>query len=196
MMEFTGYYHYENSGSEFITFVRNNNLIYIEIPFYHTKATMEFEDLKNDNWLYSYYLLSLHLTPDRSKIIFIDDSCECEYYPNRQWVLPTIISWEWDWNEFTEGNYISFETDPREWVLTLSSNDEIANLLYLIPHKEFYYVSPYSIMESLTLWEIDLIEMELTEEEEIIEQIEFEIKGAANLMSKFSLPAEIALLCF
>lgn len=44
--------------------------------------------------------------------------------------------------------------------------------------------------------EIDQIENLLKKEEYIINLINFQIKGSANLMFKFNIPAEIALLCF
>jgi hypothetical protein len=48
----------------------------------------------------------------------------------------------------------------------------------------------------LVFHEINEIEKQLAKEEEFIKFLDFQIKGASSLMSKFSLPAEIALLCF
>ena len=52
------------------------------------------------------------------------------------------------------------------------------------------------INNDLIIHEINYIENQLVKEEEFINKIDLQIKGSANLMSKFSLPADIALLCF
>ena len=52
------------------------------------------------------------------------------------------------------------------------------------------------ITNDLIINEINQIENLLIEEENEIESIDFQIKTAAYLMSKFTIPVEIALLCF
>ena len=52
------------------------------------------------------------------------------------------------------------------------------------------------IKHDLIINEIDKIENQLKKEEKLINEINFQIKGSANLMTRFNIPAEIALLLF
>ena len=48
----------------------------------------------------------------------------------------------------------------------------------------------------LIINEIDQIENQLKKEEKLINDIDFQIKGSVNLMTKFNIPVDIALLLF
>ena len=80
---------------------------------------------------------------------------------------------------------------------SLDNDSEPCKLVY---HNDIAYVGGMNIFNkivelvkpNLIIHEINQIEKELTSDEKIIEQIEFEIKGDDN----FSLPADIAFLCF
>lgn len=179
-MEFSGYYYTNNNFSEYVIFVKQCDLIYVETRL--NNITITFDQLKNNHNLYGFYLLSIALTPEPTIIYYCDDGCFCNFNPERKWSIETLILDKY--MKFKKNNFCGFETDPRKWILTLSSNQE-------------YDTFPdycYDILNFFIEYEIMQLSVEIEKEEDEINEVNFQIKTAANLMSKFSLPCDIATM--
>lgn len=110
-MEFTCcYYNINNELEESIYFIKQYNLIYIQYND-ESSITISFEDLKTDDFIYEYYLLSKKLTPEPSKI----------FYENDKWSVKSYVLWK---NNFILMNCFEFNEDPRNFILTKSSQKE------------------------------------------------------------------------
>jgi hypothetical protein len=187
-MEFTGYHMQCDRSSETINFAKKGNLIYIEMPNVSgiaNSCTVLFKNLQFSPKLYGYYLLSVSLTPSPTNITLFDIS------PIKLWNVETIICW--DKNYYDRYYCCSFDKDPADWTLELSSFKEIADFFTIFWNN--FKSNPYSILNSFIDWELDCIDNELSIDEKYIDRVDYQIKGAANLMAGFSLPCDIALLC-
>ena len=108
------------------------------------------------------------------------------------------------WFEINYTIEISVNNKTFDFIIaeTLNNNDKPYKLVYC--YDNIYYFGRINIYNKiieiitpeLIIHEINEIEKLLAEEENQIESIDFQIKTAANLISKFSLPPEVALLCF
>ena len=188
-MEISGFYYHDYINvcqSEYITFVRKNDLIRIEMqtPIESAIVTINIDDFQ-DGKLYAYYKLSLAMTSDVSKISFSETGSDCDYFPDRQWVIETVTSDRW--NSYDMKKSCSFETDPRNWTLHLSSEEEIDDFYRCWFIDGIYEMCPYSIMDSFIQSFAGEIERELEMDEKIIENVDYEIKASAILMSKLNL---------
>jgi len=105
----------------------------------------------------------------------------------------------------------------NEYFIVIKINNKVYDFLiyesinsYEVPCKLImhngnnYYIGAIKIFNKiidlihydLLIHEINEIEKELIIQENEINQVDFQIKGAANIINKFSLPVDIALLCF
>lgn len=185
-MEFSNYNN-NNSIHEYVLFLRSNDLIYIETLFLSIIVTLE--HLYNNKFLYGYYLLSLALTKNPKKILFIEKGINLgPFKTNRKWCILSNIHWEQQ--HFIPGIYSGFDTNPYERVLQLSYPEEI-NIFFKY-FQEDMKICPYIILNSFIKYEIVEINYELKKEEDIINEVDFQIKCASLLIAKFSLPIDIA----
>jgi len=180
-MEFSGYYYTNNRYSEYIIFVKQNDLIYIETQI--NNITITFDELKNNYNLYGYYLLSIALTPKLNNIFYCNEGCFCDFNPDRKWSIETMILNKH--MRFKRNNYCGFETDPRKWILSLSPKEEYNDFFRFSNHS-------YNIITFFIDYEIIEISEELRKQENQINEADFQIKSAATLMS--ILPFDIALI--
>ena len=187
-MEFSSYNNY-NSINEYVLFLRSNNLIYIETLF--LSITITLEQLYNNKFLYGYYLLSLAFTKNPKKILFMEKGIKIgPLHTNRKWCILSNINWKQQY--FISGVYSGFDTNPYERVLQLSNQDEINTFFKLF--KDDMKTCPYIILNSFIKYEISEINYEINYEKKIIDKVNLKITNASLLMSKFSLPIDIALM--
>jgi len=108
------------------------------------------------------------------------------------------------WYEINYTIEISVKNKTFNFIITeiLNKDDDPRELIYYC--NDIYYIGGSNIfnqiieivMPELIIYELNEIEKELIIQENEINNINFQIKGAASIINKFSLPVEIALLCF
>ena len=109
-MEFTCYYYYIMLDlEERISFIKKDDLIRIDQD--GKTITVPFEKLKEDEFLYGYYLLSQKLTPDPTNVVYTDG----------KWVVECEVIWKY---HTTKMNCFEFDEDPRNFTLTKSTEKE------------------------------------------------------------------------
>ena len=109
-----------------------------------------------------------------------------------------------DWYEIDYTIEISVNNKTFNFIITeiLNKDDDPRELIYYC--NDIYYIGGSKIfnqiieivMPEFIVNELNEIDKLLEKEEHEIDNINFQIKTAANLVSKFALPAEVALLCF
>jgi len=108
------------------------------------------------------------------------------------------------WFEINYTIKISVNNKTFDFIIieTLNNNDKPFTLTFHYGTNYYFgRINIYNkiieiITPELIIHELNEIEKLLTEEENVIESIDFQIKTAAYIINKFSLPPEVALLCF
>jgi hypothetical protein len=163
----------------------------------HVVITMDM--LLEDYLLTGYYLLSLCLTKDIHNIAFFEEGAWGEQILCNWCISSKVI---WKLNRITDyfSNTAGFTSDPREWLLNLSSHKKIDKLFtYLHNNNDYYPHCPYQIIDYHIQYEIIGIDCELHSIEENTKNIDFTMKAVSFLTSKsfqYSLPHDIIHLCF
>jgi len=129
-MEFTCCYFYINNElEESIYFIKKDDLIYIQCKN-ESSITISFDELKKDDLIHEYYLLSKKLTPEPTQL----------FYENEKWSVKSYVLWK---NKFHLMNCFEFDEDPRDMILIQNSNED------------FYcdmQVDPYYMMNKINLY--------------------------------------------
>lgn len=118
-----------------------------------------------------------------------------------------MIDIDIDNNNLFENNYkidLSFNNESYHFNFTETLNNYDKHYKLIFIYDNISYIGGTDILSkiieifnwNLIVHEIDEIEKQLIKEKEIIDEVDFQIKGASNIMIKFSISPEIALLCF
>lgn len=158
---YAGAYSPANSSS-YVLFVSNNENIYIETQ--SVSIVIQNADLKKYPKLYVYYIISLQLTPNNSKIYYSDIGYKGVYKELRNWYILSNICWKSLYMSF--GDYCYFKENPLNINLSVCDTDvKIGDMLKLLNND---YEDPYKICDWLINHEINVIEKELYQNEQIV----------------------------
>jgi len=151
------------NSSSYVLFVSNNENIYIETQ--QVSIVIQNADLKKYPKLYVYYIISLQLTPNNSKVYYSDIGYKGVYKEKRNWYILSNICWKSLYMSF--GDYCYFKENPLNINLTVCDTDvKIGNMLDLLNNCN--YEDPYKICDWLINHELNFIEKELYQNEQIV----------------------------
>lgn len=198
-MKYSCVYFRKNSSIYYIIFVRKYNIIFINLCN-ESHIVITIDMLKEDYFLYGYYLLSICLTQN----IEIPFNIEKKTWGNNiisHWCNVSNINY-YKFIEIVDyfPNIINISSKITELNYTVSSCDKIEKFFTSFYDNSIYSKnSPYYIIERFISQEIEDIHVNLLNIEEEINKIDFRLKTISLLTSKkfiYSLPHDIIHLCF
>jgi hypothetical protein len=131
-MEYSIYYFHSNYLTKIYTFIRDENLIEVNVlsvydimdeEYTKFKFIISIEEMKSCKKLYEYYLLSLLLTEDVNKLTY-DDSIDFMGYTKNVWRFSFKKNWKGMY--FTENfcNNYGLETYPEKGSIIIDEHNE------------------------------------------------------------------------
>ena len=155
------FYRYNSSKSFYIFFVNNGKNIYIETLLGY--IIIPYNDIQKYIKLNLFYIISLQLTPDISKVYYCKIGYKGIYKEHRYWYMISNIYWKSSFMSF--GDYCYFKENPSNIDISVrDTNDTIKN--YIALFNQTY--DPYKIINWIINYEINTISTELLENELII----------------------------
>ena len=108
--ELSAYYSYNGTKSTYVLFIHdhNNKNIYIETQ--SASIIIPFKELYKYNKLHVYYIISLQLTAEQSKIYYCKIGYKGVYKEKRNWYILTNICWKTACLSY--GDYCYFKESP------------------------------------------------------------------------------------
>jgi len=190
-MKYSCVYFCKNCSTYYIIFIRNKNLIYINLcNENHIVITIDM--LMQDYFLHGYYLLSICLTEN------IENPFNIE---KKTWGNVSNINY-YKFIEIKDyfPNIIVKSSNIKEWNYSISSSNNIDKFFASFYDNSIYSKnSPYYIVERFISQEIEDIHLNLLNIEDEINKIDFRLKTISLLTSKkfiYSLPHDIMHLFF
>jgi hypothetical protein len=151
------------NSSSYVLFVSNNENIYIETQ--SVSIVIQNADLKKYPKLYAYYIISLQLTPNNSKVYYSDIGYKGVYKEKRYWYILSNICWKSSHLSF--GDYCYFKENPLNINLSVcDTKNTLDDFLDLFNNCN--YEDPYKICDWLINHEINVINRELYQNEQIV----------------------------
>jgi hypothetical protein len=172
-------------------------MIYININDM-ARVVMTMDTLFGDYLLAGYYLLSLCLTKNIRDIQFFEEGTWGEQVLCN-WCISSKVVWKLSGISDYFPNTAGFTSDPREWLLSVSSRKKIENFFLVLYGNDYYEHCPYEVISYHISCQISEIDEELTLIEKETRDVDFTIKAVTLLTSKsfpYSLPLDIIHLCF
>ena len=155
------FYSYNDNKSFYIFFINNGINIYIE-TLYGT-IIIPYNDIQKYNNLYLFYIISLQLTPEHSKVYYCNIGYKGIYKDRRYWYMISNICWKSLYMSF--GDYCYFKENPSNIDISLCDTSKIINN-YIVIFNQIY--NPYKIINWIINYEINTISTEILENELII----------------------------
>ena len=153
------FYNYDGDNSRYIFFIRDRQNIYIETKY--GSIIIPYDDIQKYNKLYIYYIISLQLTAEKSKIYYCKIGYKGVYKEKRNWYILTNICWKT--TRMSYGDYCYFKESPTTVnINTCSSIDAINRFCSVFNNIE---QNPYKISNWLINYEIDKISTIIYENE-------------------------------
>jgi hypothetical protein len=176
--EISTFYNYNGENSTYIFFISDRRNIYIETKY--GSIIIPYRDIKKYTKLYIYYILSLQLTEEQSKIYYCKIGYKGVLYKEkRYWYILTNICWETTCLSY--GDYCYFKESPTTVnINTCSPIDTINNYIILFNNIE---QNPYKISNWLINYEIDKISSILYDNEETINRAK-QVKYKLEIITK------------
>ena len=145
------FYNYDGDNSRYIFFIRDRQNIYIETKY--GSIIIPYDDIQKYNKLYIYYIISLQLTAEKSKIYYCKIGYKGVYKEKRNWYILTNIFWKTACMSY--GDYCYFKESPTTLnINTCSSIDAINRFCSIFNNTE---QNPYKIGNWLINYEISKI---------------------------------------
>jgi hypothetical protein len=171
------FYNYNGENSTYIFFISDRRNIYIETKY--GSIIIPYSDIIKYNKLYIYYILSLQLTAEQSKIYYCKIGYKGIYKERRNWYILTNICWKTACLSY--GDYCYFKESPTTVnINTCSPIDTINNYIILFNNIE---QNPYKISYWLINYEIDKISSILYDNEETINRAK-QVKDMLEIITK------------
>jgi hypothetical protein len=171
------FYNYNGENSTYIFFISDRRNIYIETKY--GSIIIPYSDIIKYNKLYIYYILSLQLTAEQSKIYYCKIGYKGIYKERRYWYILTNICWKTACLSY--GDYCYFKESPTTVnINTCSPIDTINNYIILFNNIE---QNPYKISYWLINYEIDKISSILYDNEETINRAK-QVKDMLEIITK------------
>lgn len=184
---YAGAYSPANSSS-YVLFVADNKNIYIETQ--QVSIVIQNADLKKYPKLYVYYIISLQLTPNNSKVYYSDIGYKGVYKEKRNWYILSNICWKSLYMSF--GDYCYFKENPLNINLSVCDTDvKIDRFLDLLNNCN--YEDPYKICDWLINHEINVIEKELYQNEQIVNDEKMLYERLQIIKRHFAINEDIVL---
>jgi hypothetical protein len=175
--EISTFYNYDGDNSTYIFFISDRRNIYIETKY--GSIIIPYCDIQKYNKLYIYYIISLQLTAEQSKIYYCKIGYKGVYKEKRYWYILTNISWKYACLSY--GDYCYFKESPTTVnINTCSPIDTINNYIILFNNIE---QNPYKISYWLINYEIDKISSILYDNEETINRAK-QVKDMLEIITK------------
>jgi hypothetical protein len=175
--EISTFYNYNGENSTYIFFISDRQNIYIETKY--GSIIIPYSDIIKYNKLYIYYILSLQLTAEQSKIYYCKIGYKGVYKERRNWYILTNICWKTACLSY--GDYCYFKESPTTVnINTCSPIDTINNYIILFNNIE---QNPYKISYWLINYEIDKISSILYDNEETINRAK-QVKDMLEIITK------------
>ena len=159
------FYNYNGKNSTYIFFISDMQNIYIETNY--GTIIIPYCDIQKYTKLYIYYIISLQLTAEQTKIYYCKVGYKGVYKEKRNWYILTNICWKTACLSY--GDYCYFKESPTTVnINTCSPIDVINNYIILFnnieqnPYKISYWLINYEINKISTL----IYENELTTHKE------------------------------
>jgi hypothetical protein len=152
------------NSSSYVLFVSNNENIYIETQ--SVSIVIQNADLHKYHKLYVYYIISLQLTPNNSKIYYSDTGYKGVYKELRYWYILTNICWKSLYLSF--GDYCYFKENPLSINLSACDTEDTLDDFLDLFDSHYYNECPYKICDWLIKYEANVIENELYHNELIV----------------------------
>ena len=153
------FYNYNGDNSTYIFFISNRQNIYIETKY--GSIIIPYCDIQKYTKLYIYYIISLQLTSEQSKIYYCKVGYKGVYKEKRNWYILTNICWKTACLSY--GDYCYFKESPTTVnINTCSSIDAINRFCSVFNNIE---QNPYKISNWLINYEIDKISTIIYENE-------------------------------
>jgi hypothetical protein len=168
------FYNYDGDNSRYIFFIRDRKNIYIETKY--GSIIIPYCDIQKYNKLYIYYIISLQLTAEQSKIYYCKIGYKGVYKEKRNWYILTNIIWKTACMSY--GDYCYFKESPTTLnINTCSSIDAISRFCSIFNNTE---QNPYKI----GIW---LINYEISKISTILYDNELTINGAKQVRDKLEI---------
>ena len=155
------FYSYNGSKSFYIFFVKNSKYIYIETLL--GSIIIPSNDIQKYYKLNLFYIISLLLTPEHSKVYYCKIGHKGIYNEQRNWYIVSNIYWKSLYMSF--GDYCYFKENPLNIIINTHDTIETINNYIDIFNKTF---DPYKIVNFIINYEINTISTEIYKNELII----------------------------
>jgi hypothetical protein len=175
--EISTYYNYNDENSTYIFFINDRQNIYIETKY--GSIIIPYCDIQKYNKLYIYYIISLQLTPEQSKVYYCKLGYKGVYKEKRNWYIITNICWKTACLSY--GDYCYFKECPTVVnINNLTPNDKIFSYITNFNNIE---QNPYIICNWLINYEIYKISSILYDNELTINKAN-QVKNKLEIITK------------
>ena len=155
------FYRYNSSKSFYIFFINNGKNIYIETLL--GSIIIPYNDIQKYIKLNLFYIISLQLTPDNSKVYYCKIGYKGIYKERRYWYMISNIYWKSSFMSF--GDYCYFKENPFNIDISVCNTSETIKNYIALFNKTY---DPYKIINWIINYEINTISKEILENELII----------------------------
>lgn len=161
----SSFYSYKGEKTAFVFFVNDSINIYVETL--RGSVIIPYKDIWRYKNLYTYYILSLQLTPSNCQVYHCDRGFKGLYKEQRHWYIYSSICWKSRYLSF--GDYCYFKTNPLHIALTdCDTTDTIDAFVNIFNSSED---DPYNISKWLIKYETSIISNELYFHELLIDRL-------------------------
>ena len=155
------FYSYNGDKSFYIFFVNNGKYIYIETSL--GIIIIPSNDIQKYSKLNLFYIISLLLTPEHSKVYYCKSGHKGIYNERRNWYIVSNIYWKSLYMSF--GDYCYFKENPSNIYISVCDTRDTINNYIDIFNKTY---DPYKIINYIINYEINTISTEIYKNELII----------------------------
>jgi hypothetical protein len=153
------FYNYDGDNSTYIFFISDWRNIYIETKY--GSIIIPYCDIQKYTKLYIYYIISLQLTPEQSKIYYCKIGYKGVYKEKRNWYILTNICWKTACISY--GDYCYFKESPT--TININNCTPIDKINSYIIYFNNIEQNPYKMSNWLINYEIDKISTIIYENE-------------------------------
>lgn len=176
--EISTFYNYDGDNSTYIFFISDRQNIYIETKY--GSIIIPYCDIQKYTKLYIYYIISLQLTEEQSKIYYCRIGYKGIYKEKRNWYILTNIYWKSTYMSY--GDYCYFKESPTTVnINTCSTIDAINRFCSIFNNIE---QNPYRISNWLINYEIDKISTIIYENELTINRAK-QVNDKLEIITKY-----------